>query len=160
MESTRYIRQRNSLRGCPTDHTESELLVTYIQTSSNDTRLPCCLLHMNFLLTRREFTLDWTGDSKNDRNAYNGVCSVLLLPAFPPINTRSINHVNAVTSNKPLQHRTATALFSCKKFCKFFQYSPSHRIFRRMHEALNIDKKIKLITQFRWNGRDESFKPN
>jgi hypothetical protein len=29
-----------------------------------------------------------------------------------------------------------------------------------MHEALNIDKKIKLIIQFRRNGRDESFKPN
>jgi hypothetical protein len=31
-------------------------------------------------------------------------------------------------------------MFSCKKFCKIFQHSPSHRIFRRMHEALNIDK--------------------
>jgi hypothetical protein len=29
-----------------------------------------------------------------------------------------------------------------------------------MHETLNIDKKIKLITQFRLNSRDESFKPN
>jgi hypothetical protein len=29
-----------------------------------------------------------------------------------------------------------------------------------MHEILNIDKKIKLSTQFRRNGRDESFKPN
>jgi hypothetical protein len=29
-----------------------------------------------------------------------------------------------------------------------------------MHETLNIDKKIKLIKQFRRNGRDESFKPN
>jgi hypothetical protein len=29
-----------------------------------------------------------------------------------------------------------------------------------MQEPLNIDKKIKLITQFRRNGRDESFKPN
>jgi hypothetical protein len=46
------------------------------------------------------------------------------------------------------------------KFCKIFQNSPSHRIFGRMHEALHIDKKIKLITQFRRNSRDESFKPN
>jgi hypothetical protein len=41
-----------------------------------------------------------------------------------------------------------------------FLDSPSHRIFKRMHEALNIDKKIKLIKQFRRNGRDKSFKPN
>jgi hypothetical protein len=41
-----------------------------------------------------------------------------------------------------------------------FSDFPSHRIFERMHEALNIDKKIKLITQFRRNGRDKSFKPN
>jgi hypothetical protein len=27
-----------------------------------------------------------------------------------------------------------------------------------MHEALNIDKKIKLITQFSYKSRDESFK--
>jgi hypothetical protein len=33
-----------------------------------------------------------------------------------------------------------------------FSDFPSHRIFERMHEALNIDKKIKLITQFRQNG--------
>jgi hypothetical protein len=37
---------------------------------------------------------------------------------------------------------------------------PSHRIFVHMHKALNIDKKIKLIIQFRRNGRDESFKPS
>jgi hypothetical protein len=30
---------------------------------------------------------------------------------------------------------------SCKKFCNIFQHSPSHRIFGRMHEVLNIDKK-------------------
>jgi hypothetical protein len=47
-----------------------------------------------------------------------------------------------------------------KKFCKRTIDSPSHRIFGRMHKALNIDKKIKPITQFRRNGRDESFKPN
>jgi hypothetical protein len=41
-----------------------------------------------------------------------------------------------------------------------FSNSPSHRIFERMHETLNIDKKIKLITQFRQNGQDKSFKPN
>jgi hypothetical protein len=29
-----------------------------------------------------------------------------------------------------------------------------------MHGVLNIDKKIKLITQFRQNARDESFKLN
>ena len=30
---------------------------------------------------------------------------------------------------------------SCKKFCKIFQDFPSHQIFGRMHEALNINKK-------------------
>jgi hypothetical protein len=44
-----------------------------------------------------------------------------------------------------------------KNLPKFLD-SPSHRIFKHMHEALNIDKKIKLITQFRRNGRDKSFK--
>jgi hypothetical protein len=52
------------------------------------------------------------------------------------------------------------AQFSSRKFCKFFQDSPSHRMFERMHEILNIDKKIKLITQFSRNSRDESFEPN
>jgi hypothetical protein len=33
------------------------------------------------------------------------------------------------------------ALFSCQKFCRIFQDSLLHRIFGRMHEALNIDKK-------------------
>jgi hypothetical protein len=33
------------------------------------------------------------------------------------------------------------ARFSCKKIYKIFRHFPSHRIFRRMHEALNIDKK-------------------
>jgi hypothetical protein len=47
-----------------------------------------------------------------------------------------------------------------KKFYKIFQDFPSHRIFRHMHELLNIDKKIKLITQFSRNSRDESFKSN
>jgi hypothetical protein len=51
-------------------------------------------------------------------------------------------------------------LFSSQKILQNFSDSPSHRIFRHMHEVLNIDKKIKLITQFRQNGRDESFKPN
>jgi hypothetical protein len=46
-----------------------------------------------------------------------------------------------------------------ENFAKFFKFS-SHQIFRHMHEALNIDKKIKLITQFRRNGRYESFKSN
>ena len=52
------------------------------------------------------------------------------------------------------------ALFSSLPKYQIFQDSPSHRIFGRMHEALNINKKIKLITQFRRNPRDESFKPN
>jgi hypothetical protein len=37
--------------------------------------------------------------------------------------------------------RSLETLFSCQKFCKIFQYFPSHRIFGRMHKALNIDKK-------------------
>jgi hypothetical protein len=31
--------------------------------------------------------------------------------------------------------------FSSKNFCKSFQDFPSHRIFGRMHETLNVDKK-------------------
>jgi hypothetical protein len=54
----------------------------------------------------------------------------------------------------------AWALFSSRKFCKIFQDFLSHRIFRHMYEALNIDKKIKLITQFSRNSRYKSFKPN
>jgi hypothetical protein len=38
-------------------------------------------------------------------------------------------------------------------------FTPSHQIFRYMHKTLNIDKK-KLIAQFAWKQRDESFKPN
>jgi hypothetical protein len=38
------------------------------------------------------------------------------------------------------------ALFSCQNFYRIFQDFSSHRIFERMHEVLNIDKKIKLIT--------------
>jgi hypothetical protein len=33
------------------------------------------------------------------------------------------------------------AQFRSRKFCKRTVDSPSHRIFGRMHEALNIDKK-------------------
>jgi hypothetical protein len=32
-------------------------------------------------------------------------------------------------------------------------------MFEHMHKALNVDEK-KLITQFSWKPRDESFKPN
>jgi hypothetical protein len=32
-------------------------------------------------------------------------------------------------------------LFSSQNFTRFFQDFPSHRIFGRMYEALNIDKK-------------------
>jgi hypothetical protein len=35
----------------------------------------------------------------------------------------------------------------------------SYRILRHMYRVLNIDEK-KLITQFDWKSRDESFKPN
>jgi hypothetical protein len=38
-------------------------------------------------------------------------------------------------------------------------FTSSHQIFRHIHEVLNIDEK-KLITQFGWKPRDESFKPN
>jgi hypothetical protein len=37
--------------------------------------------------------------------------------------------------------RCVAGRFSSKKFCKRTVDSPSHRIFGRMHEALNIDKK-------------------
>jgi hypothetical protein len=32
-------------------------------------------------------------------------------------------------------------------------------MFEHMHEVLNVDEK-KLIAQFGWKSRDESFKPN
>jgi hypothetical protein len=38
-----------------------------------------------------------------------------------------------------------------KKILQNFSDSPSHQIFRRMHEVLNIDKNKKLIAQFGWN---------
>jgi hypothetical protein len=44
-----------------------------------------------------------------------------------------------------LQQIPGVSLVS-KKFCKRTVDSPSHHMFRRMYEALNIDKKIKLIT--------------
>jgi hypothetical protein len=34
------------------------------------------------------------------------------------------------------------AAFTCHAYPKYFLFHPSHRIFRRMHEALNVDKKI------------------
>ena len=37
-------------------------------------------------------------------------------------------------------HTTAKALFSFQKFCKIFSDFLSHRMFRRMHEVLNINK--------------------
>jgi hypothetical protein len=39
------------------------------------------------------------------------------------------------------QQELYSALFSCFKVPKKFQDSPSHRIFGRMYEVLNIDKK-------------------
>ena len=51
------------------------------------------------------------------------------------------------------------ALFTSTPKPKIFQDFPSHRIFRHMHEVLNIDGK-KLIIQFGRNLRDESFKPS
>jgi hypothetical protein len=51
-------------------------------------------------------------------------------------------------------------LFSFKIFFKKTVDFLSHRIFGHMHGVLNIDKKIKLITQFRRNSRDEFLKPN
>jgi hypothetical protein len=55
---------------------------------------------------------------------------------------------------------TPLGQFRSRKFYKRTVDFSLHRIFERMYEALNIDKKIKLITQFRRNRRDESFKPN
>jgi hypothetical protein len=50
--------------------------------------------------------------------------------------------------------------FSFKIFREKTIDSSLHRIFGHIYGALNIDKKIKLITQFRRNERDESFKSN
>jgi hypothetical protein len=75
-----------------------------------------------------------------------------------PFNHHDYERVRAGSRAKSLMDRI---LFSGQpQGLQKFSDSLSHRIFRHMHEALNIDKKIKLITQFRRNGRDESFKPN
>ena len=63
------------------------------------------------------------------------------------------------SSRAPSDGEAEPSLFSSLSFCKIFQDFSLHRIFGRMHEALNINKK-KLITQFRRNSRDESFKSN
>jgi hypothetical protein len=63
----------------------------------------------------------------------------------------------------PLCHNSGhwnLGLFSLQKNLQNFSDYPSHRIFGHMHETLNINKKIKLITQFRRNSRDKSFKPS
>jgi len=49
--------------------------------------------------------------------------------------------------------------FRARLVSKKFGFCPSHRIFGRMHGALNIDEK-KLITQFGEKLRDETFEPN
>jgi len=59
-----------------------------------------------------------------------------------------------------VQTTRTTALFSSPQNLKTFQDSPSHRILQHMHEALNIVKKQKLITQFACKSRDESFRPS
>jgi len=41
---------------------------------------------------------------------------------------------------KILQNFLNKALFSSQKILQIFSDSPSHRIFRRMHEVLNMDK--------------------
>jgi hypothetical protein len=40
-----------------------------------------------------------------------------------------------------LTRKDTKALFSSQKILQNFLDSPSHQIFRHMHEALNIDKK-------------------
>ena len=50
-------------------------------------------------------------------------------------------------------------LTPCLDALKISKYSPSHRIFERMHEVLNVVKQ-KLITQFDYNLRDNFFEPS
>ena len=49
--------------------------------------------------------------------------------------------------------------FRARLVSKKFGYCPSHRIFGRMHGALNIDEK-KLISQLSEKSRDEIFESN
>ena len=49
--------------------------------------------------------------------------------------------------------------FRARLVPKNFGFCPSHRIFGRMHGALNIDEK-KLIEQLGEKSRDETFEPN
>ena len=46
-----------------------------------------------------------------------------------------VNNLRRIWSNQ------STALLSSTSFCQIFQDFSSHRIFERMHEALNINKK-------------------
>jgi hypothetical protein len=62
-------------------------------------------------------------------------------------------------SNTPLMIKKSAFSSGPVHFPKYFLCHPSHRIFGRMHGALNVGKK-KLIVQFVCKGRDESFKPN
>jgi hypothetical protein len=41
----------------------------------------------------------------------------------------------------PTTSPSLQAAFTCHAFPKYFLFHPSHRIFRRMHEVLNVGKK-------------------
>ena len=57
------------------------------------------------------------------------------------------------------QLNAAQALFRSPPNSKFFHSLSITSIFSRLHGVLNVGKK-KLITQFSWKSRDESFEPS
>jgi hypothetical protein len=60
--------------------------------------------------------------------------------AYKPIT--AVDKATSTTSLTKGDSNVHEGLFSSKIFQDFL----SHQIFKRMHKALNIDKKIKLIT--------------
>jgi hypothetical protein len=57
-----------------------------------------------------------------------------------------IHRIHCAGVLAPALQATAQAVFSSFKIPKILQDFPSHQIFRRMHEALNIGKKITNYT--------------
>ena len=78
-------------------------------------------------------------------------CLICLIMLHAAIVSRLVTLVAAVESDGGLYPRPYLVF-------KNFQDFPSHLIFDRMHETININKKI--IVYFIYNLQDESFKSN
>jgi hypothetical protein len=67
-----------------------------------------------------------------------------------------VGYIFMAEPNKPLE--LGPCLDASQKL-EFFHSLSITSIFRLMHEVVNVGKK-KLITQFSWKSRDESFEPS